>query len=221
MNIFLRRTSFLEQPKWQEVPWSDGATKDLLDHVLDTLAFIPGLLGKIDRVRAGSDTKKNLDDNVKHAVDALNAWRLDRLPQHVSLLLSESHDLEEVVVSLSDGTLVDPVVAQSVVLHFSTWMFLTRLDPIYTTLLPWSVNYIVRSILSICEEYSYRQAGMGVLPWTTTIRVALFTNLGDDEGMKSWGRGLCVRLENRYSVRMLSDIIASLPGTDETLKFDD
>lgn len=203
------------------MPWSNGAIKDLLDYVLDTLAFIPGLLGQNDRVRAGSDTTQNLDDGVTRVVDALNAWRLHRFSQHMSMLHSETSDLEEVVVSLSNGTLVDSVVAQSVVLHFSTWMFLTRLDHIYTTLLPWSVNYIVRSILSICEEYSYRQEGMGVLPWTTAIRVALFTKLGDDEGMKAWGRDLCVRLERRYCVRMLSDIIASLPGTDETLKFDD
>jgi hypothetical protein len=221
LNIFLRRNSFLETPKWQKVPWSDGATKDLLDHVLDTLAFIPGLLGQSDRVRTGSDTKQNMDESVSHVTGALNAWRLRRLPQHVSQLLPEPFDLEDIVVSMSNGVLVDPVVAQSVVLHFSTWLFLTRLDPLYTELLPWSVNYLVRSILSICEEYSYRQERMGVLPWTTAIRVALFTNLGDDEGMKALGRDLCVRLETRYSVRLLSDIIASLPGRDETLKFED
>jgi hypothetical protein len=163
---------------------------------------------------------QNMDDNVSHVTDALNAWRLRRFPQHVSQLLPEPHDFEDVIKSMSKGVLVDSIVAQSVVLHFSTWLFLTRLDPRYTTLLPWSVNYLVRSILSICEEYAYHQEGMGVLPWTTAIRVALFTNLGDDEGMKAWGRDLCVRLETRYSVRMLSDIIASLPGRDETLKFD-
>lgn len=153
-------------------------------------------------------------------VDALEAWAQKRLPQQMSLYLSDSSTLvlEDIIEMLSSGSLVDSVIAQSMVLHLSTWMFLTRLDPVYTALLPWSVNYIVRSILSISEEYSWRQNGMGVLPWTTAIRVALFTNLGDDEGMKAWGRDLCVRLENRYRVRMLSDIIASLPGPDETLE---
>jgi hypothetical protein len=128
--------------------------------------------------------------------------------------------LEDLVEMLHTGKLVDSILAQAVVLHFSTWLFLTRIDTIYVALLPWSVHYIIRSMLSICEEYSYHQDGMGVLPWTTAIRVALFTNLGDDEKMKSQGRALCVRLETRYSVRLLSDIIASLPGTDEVLKFD-
>jgi hypothetical protein len=60
-----------------------------------------------------------------------------------------------------------------------------------------------------------------VLPWTTAIRGALFTNPGNDEKLKAWGRDLCVRLDIWYSVRLLSNIIASLPGTDEVLTFDD
>lgn len=164
---------------------------------------------------------QDLDDGVMRIVHALNVWRLKRLPQYMSPLLSDPADLEDLIERLSDGALVDSVVAQAVVLHLSTWLFLTRLDIVYASMLPWSINYAVRSILSICEEYSYHQHGMGVLPWTTAIRVALFTDLGDDEKMRSWGRDLCVRLETRYSVRLLSDIIASLPGTDEVLTFDD
>jgi hypothetical protein len=221
LNIFLRRTSFLETPKWQKVPWSDGSTKDLLDHTLDTLTFIPGLLGLSDRVRIEPSIMQDLDDGVTRMVHALNVWRLKRLPQYMSPLLSDPASLEDLIERLSNGTLVDSIVAQAVVLHISTWLFLTRLDLAYASMLPWSIKYAVRSILSICEEYSYHQQGMGVLPWTTAIRVALFTNLGDDEKMKSWGRDLCVRLETRYSVRLLSDIIASLPGTDEVLTFDD
>jgi hypothetical protein len=220
LDVFLRHSSFLEQPKWQKVPWSDGSTKDILDHVLDTLAFIPGLLGLSDRVRIEPGMTRDLDDGVKRIADALNIWRLkfrEYMPPH----LPDPEDFENLVERLSDGTLVDSIVAQAVVLYFSTWLFLTRIDTIYIALLPWSVDYIVRSMLSICEEYSYHQDGMGVLPWTTAIRVALFTNLGNDEKMKSWGRDLCVRLDSRYSVRLLSDIIASLPGTDEVLKFDD
>lgn len=221
MNIFLRRTSFLETPEWQKVPWSDGSTKDLLDHTLDTLTFIPGLLGLSDRVRTETSTTQDLNDGVTRIVHALNLWRLARLPQYISPLLSDPTDLEDLIQRLSNGALVDSVVAQAVVLHLSTWLFLTRLDLAYASMLPWSIKHAVRSILSICEEYAYHQQGMGVLPWTTAIRVALFTNLGDDEKMKSWGRDLCVRLETRYSVRLLSDIIASLPGTDEVLTFDD
>lgn len=221
LNIFLRRTSFLETPKWQKVPWSDGSTKDLLDHVLDTLAFIPGLLGLSDRVRIEPSMMQDLDDGVTRVAHALNVWRLIRLSQYMSPLLSDPAGLEDLVERLSDGTFVDTVVAQAVVLHLSTWLFLTRLSPVYAAVLPWSITYAVSSILRICEEYSYRQEGMGVLPWTTAIRVALFTNLGDDDKMKPWGRDLCVRLETRYSVRLLSDIIASLPGTDEVLTFDD
>lgn len=221
MNIFLRSSSFLEAPKWQKLPWSDGSEKDLLDHVLDTLTFIPGLLGLSDRVRAGLNPTQDLDDGVTRVVAVLNTWRLKTLPQHMTPLFSDPANLEDLVERLSNGALVDSTVAQAVVLHFSTWLFLTRLNAVYAAVLPWSINYAVRNILSICEEYSYHQHGMGVLPWTTAIRVALFTNLGDDEKMRSWGRDLCVRLETRYSVRLLSDIIASLPGTDEVLTFDD
>jgi hypothetical protein len=46
-------------------------------------------------------------------------------------------------------------------------------------------------------------------------------NPGNDEKLKAWGRDLCVRLEIWYSVRLLSNIIASLPRTDEVLTFDD
>jgi hypothetical protein len=221
LNVFLRRSLFLEAAEWQKVPWSDGSTKDILDHVLDTLTFIPGLLGLSDRARANPSMAKDLDDGVTRVVDALNICRLRRLPEHVSTLLSGPADLESIVESLSNGTLVDSIVAQAVVLHLSSWLFLTRLDAVYAGMLPWSVNYAFTSILSICEEYSYLQHGMGVLPWTTAIRVALFTNLGDDEKMKVCGRDLCIRLEARYSVRLLSDIISSLPGTDEVLTFDD
>jgi hypothetical protein len=193
----------------------------MLDHVLDTLAFIPGLLGLSDRVRIEPGMTRDLDDGVTRIVKALNIWRSERLPEHLSTILPNPTGLNNLVEMLSSGELVDSILAQAVVLHFSTWLFLTRIDTIYVALLPWSVNYIVRSMLSICEEYSYHQDGMGVLPWTTAIRVALFTNLGDDAKMKSWGRDLCVRLEARFSVRLLSDIIASLPGPDEVLKFDD
>lgn len=193
----------------------------MLDHVLDTLAFIPGLLGLSDRVRIEPGMTRDLDDGVNRVVDALNIWRSERLPEYLSTLLPDPTGLKDLAKMLSTGELVDSILAQAVVLHFSTWLFLTRIDTIYVALLPWSVNYVVRSMLSICEEYSYHQDGMGVLPWTTAIRVALFTNLGDDVKMKSWGRNLCVRLEARFSVRLLSDIIASLPGTDEVLKFDD
>lgn len=203
------------------MPWSDGSSKDILDQVLDTLTFIPGLLGLSDRVRIEPNMTRDLDDGVTRVVDALNIWRFNRLSEYISPVVPDPTGLKDLVELLSTGKLVDSILAQAVVLHFSTWLFLTRISSIYAALLPWSINYIVRSMLSICEEYSYHQDGMGVLPWTTAIRVALFTDLGDDEKMKSWGRDLCVRLETRYSVRLLSDIIASLPGTDEVLKFDD
>ena len=221
MNFFLRRISFLETPEWQSVPWSDGSGKDVLDHVLDTMAFIPGLLGLSDRVRVDPGMTRDLDDGVTRIVDALNLWRSERLPDYLSALLPEPTGFKDLVKMLSTGGLVDSILAQAVVLHFSTWLFLTRIDTIYVALLPWSINYIIRSMLSICEQYSYHQDGMGVLPWTTAIRIALFTNLGNNAKMKAWGRDLCVRLDSRYSVRLLSDIIASLPGADEVLKFDD
>jgi hypothetical protein len=221
LNIFLRRTLFLEAPKWHKVPWSDGGTRDLLDHVLDTLTFFPGLFELTDRVRIDPSLEERLYDGVTRTVDALNKWRLEWLPKSMSPLLLEHSNLEDCVETLSNGSLVDPITARAVVLHLSTWLFLARLNVMYTAMLPWSVNYIVRSILRICEEYSYHQQGMGVLPWTTAIRVALFTDLGDNEELKSWCRDLCVRLETRYDVRLLSDIIAALPGPDEVLTFDD
>lgn len=205
------------------MPWSHGVSKDLLDYVLDTLTFVPGLLGLSDQVRVDPGLTKKLDRGVAGVAHALKQWQGDRLSQHMSSLGVDIFDFETIVKRLSDGTLVDTVLAQSVVLHFSTWLFLPRIDPIYVAILPWSTHYIIRSILEICEEYSYHQQGMGILPWTTAIRVALFTSVGNDGTMQDWGRDLCVRLERRYSVRLLSDIIASLPGAgrEEKLRFDD
>ena len=221
LNIFLRRRLFLETFKWHTVPWSDGGARDLLDYVLDTLTFIPGLIDLIDRVRADPNMKQRLDDSVTRIVGALNLWRLELLPQHMSPLLSDSADLRTSVERVSNGTLVDPIAARAIVLHLSTWLLLARLDIVCTTIFPWSVGYMVRSILSICEEYSYHQEGMGVIPWTTAIRIVHATRLDNDEELRSWCRDLCIRLERRYDVRLLSDIIAALPGPDEVLTFDE
>ena len=54
----------------------------MLDHVLDTLAFIPGLLGLSDRVRIEPGMTRDLDDGVTRIVKALNIWRSERLPEH-------------------------------------------------------------------------------------------------------------------------------------------
>jgi hypothetical protein len=196
-----------------------------MDHAVDTLVFIPGLLAETDRVRVEGATTKRLHAGVSRVVDALNMWRLQRLQQQHRITSpgNTSTTLENVVQDLSDGSLVDASIAQAVVLHLSTWLLLTRLEPIYTTSLPWSITYLTESILDIAEEFSYRQSATGVLPWTFAIRVALFTHLQDQdqEPTRARGRNLCVRVEARYSTRMLSDIIASLPGTDEKLKFDE
>jgi hypothetical protein len=165
--------------------------------------------------------KQRLDDSITRIVGALNVWRLELLPQHMSPLLSDSADLETSVQRLSNRTLVDPIAARAVVLHLSTWLLLACLDIVCMTTFPWSVAYMVRSILSICKEYSYYQEGMGVIPWTTAIRIVHATRLDDHEELRSWCRDLCVRLETRYNVRLLSDIIAALPGPDEVLTFDE
>jgi hypothetical protein len=151
----------------------------------------------------------------------LNIWRHQRLSQHCVLSPGKPVNLENVVQELSDGTLSNASTAQAVVLYLSTWLLLTRLEPICTVPLPWSIEYLTESILDICEEYSYRQSSSGVLPWTFAIRVALFTSFQDGDATRARGRNLCVRVESRYSVRLLSDIIASLPGQDEVLKFDE
>lgn len=224
LNLFLRRRSFLESSDWLHVPWSDGCPKDLMDHAVDTLVFIPGLLAETDRVRVEGATTKRLHAGVSRVIDALNMWRLQRLPQHYAQSPGRKPvTLESVVQDLSDGSLTDASAAQAVVLHLSNWLLLTRLEPIYIATLPWSITYLTESILDIAEEFSYRQSATGVLPWTTAIRVALFTHLHDQdrELTRARGRDLCVRVEARYSTRMLSDIIASLPGTDEKLKFDE
>jgi len=194
-----------------------------MDHAVDTLVFIPGLLVETDRVREGATTKR-LNAGVLRVVDALNMWRLQRLPQHFAQSSGQKPTtLESVVQELSDGSITDATTAQAVVLHLSNWLLLTRLEPIYIASLPYSVTYLTESILDIAEEFSYRHSETGVLPWTTAIRVALFTHLQDPdrEPTRVRGRELCVRVEARYSTRMLSDIIASLPGTDEKLKFDE
>lgn len=221
LNLFLRRRSFLEGAEWLHVPWSDGGFKDLQDHTLDILVFIPGLLGETDRIRVEGASPKRLHAGVSRVVDALNICRHQRLSQHCALSPGKPVNLENVVQELSDGTLSNASIAQAVVLYLATWLLLTRLEPIYTVPLPWSIEYLTESILDICEEYSYRQSSSGVLPWTFAIRVALFTNFQDGDATRARGRDLCVRVESRYSVRLLSDIIASLPGTDEKLKFDE
>jgi hypothetical protein len=221
LNVFLRRRSFLEGPEWLHVPWSAGGIKDLQEHVVDILVFIPGLLGETDRIRVEGVSTKRLHAGVSRVVDALNLWRHHRLAQYCAPSPGRPVTLENVVKELSNGTLVDASIAQAVVLYLATWLFLTRLEPVYTVPLPWSVEYLTESILDICEEYSDRQSSSGVLPWTLALRVALFTNLPDGDATRARGRNLCVRMESRCSVRLLSDIIASLPGQDEVLKFDE
>lgn len=221
LNLFLRRRSFLEGPEWLYVPWSDGSYKDLQDHTVDALVLVPGLLAESDRIRFEGATTKPLHAGVSRIVDALKIWRKQRLAQYCVLSPGKPVNVENIVQELSDGTLKDAPTAQAVVLYLATWLLLTRLEPIYTVPLPWSIEYLTESILDICEEYSYRQSATGVLPWTFAIRVALFTNLQDGDATRARGRILCVRMESRYSVRMLSDIIASLPGTDVALKFDE
>ena len=221
LNVFLRRRSFLEGPEWLHVPWSDGGSKDLQDHTVDIMVFLPGLLGETDRIRLEGASTKRLHAGLSRVVDALNIWRHQRLSQHCVLSPGKPVNLENVVQELSDGTLSNASTAQAVVLYLATWLLLTRLEPICTFPLPWSIEYLTESILDICEEYSYRQSSSGVLPWTFAIRVALFTNLQDGDATRARGRDLCVRVESRYSVRLLSDIIASLPGQDEVLKFDE
>jgi hypothetical protein len=221
LNVFLRRRSFLEGPEWLHVPWSDGGAKDLQDHTVDILVFVPGLLGETDRIRLEGATAKRLHAGVSRVFDALNIWRHQRLAQYCMLSPDKPVNLENVVQELSDGTLVNASIAQAVVLYLSTWLILTRLEPLCTIPLPWSIEYLTESILDVCEEYSYQQSPSGVLPWTFALRVALFTNLQDGDATRARGRSLCVRMESRCSVRLLSDIIASLPGQDEVLKFDE
>lgn len=222
LNLFLRRRSFFEAAQWLHVPWSGGVAKDLLDHAVDTIACVPGSLAECDRIRNEGATTKCLHEEVTRMTNALNVWRFERLARHICSISGKPANIELIVQKLSTGTLVDAHIGQAVVLHLSNWLLLSRLEPIYTASLPWSRQYLIESILSISEEFSYRQRGMGVLPWTFAIRVALFTPLQDDETLKPRGRDLCMRIESRYSVRMLSDIIASLPGAnDKILKFDD
>jgi hypothetical protein len=222
LNLFLRRRSFLESPEWLEVPWDYGQAKDLLDLAVDSMVFIPGLMAESDRVRVEGATMKRLHIGVSRLKEALDLWRFRSLVQHCISWHNRPVDMECIIQELSDGILVDALIAQAVVIYLATCLLLTRLEPVYSASLPWPAEYIAESILDICEEYSYRQSANGVLPWTTAIRVALFTPLKNGDAIKSRGRNLCVRVEAQYSVRMLSDIIASLPGSSEApLKFAD
>jgi hypothetical protein len=222
LNLFLRRRSFLETPQWLHVPWSGGATEDGLDHAVDIILCVPGLLAECDRVRDEGATAKRLHGEATRMINALNVWRFERLARHYCSIYGKPVSIELIVHKLSTGTLIDARIGQAVVLHLSSWLLLSRLEPIHTVSLPWSRRYLIESILSISEKYSYRQWGTGVLPWTFAMRVALFTPLRDDNTLKPRGRDLCMRVESRYSVRMLSDIIDSLPcANDKTLKFDD
>jgi hypothetical protein len=204
------------------VPWSGGVTKDLLDHAVHVILCVPGSLAECDRVRDEGATTERLRGEVTRMTNALNVWRFKRLARHLCSIYGEPVSIDLIVQKLSTGTLLDAHIGQAVVLHLSNWLLLSRLEPIYIASLPWSRQSVIESILSISEEYLYRQWDMGVLPWTFAIRVALFTPHRDDNTLNARGRDLCMRVESRYSVRMLSDIIDSLPGAnDKTLKFDD
>jgi hypothetical protein len=189
---------------------------------VDSMVFIPGLMAESDRVRVEGAAMKRLHIGVSRLKEALNFWQFLSLVQHCISRHNRLVDVKCIIQELSDEILVDALIAETVSIHLATCLLLTRLEPVYSASLLWPAEYVAESILDICEEYSYRQSANGVLPSITAIRVALFTPLKNGDAIKSRGRNLCVRVEARCSVRMLPDIITSLPKSSEApLEFDD
>jgi hypothetical protein len=215
LDILLRRRSFLEHPDWLSVPWVEEGHKDLVDYAVDILVHVPGLIEKFDRIPAGTDAQRMLQADAEGLARDLYAWRQYRIDEYCLTRYNSTPTFGSLVQRVADGTVVDNFLARALTLHLSTWLLFTRVGQ--SALLPCAEDDIVDTILSICEEYSCRQQGHGVMPWTFAIRVALFTSLSGPSTPR--GRDLCARLEDRFSTNMLSDIIASLPGLHTKMSF--
>ncbi|KAM0716676.1 hypothetical protein Q7P37_008121 [Cladosporium fusiforme] len=217
LDILLRRRSYLEDADWMFEPWAEQGEKNMVDHAVDILVCVPGLIEKADLVLAGRESPMTLHTKASDLITGLHAWKSLHLDSYVLSNYSDITDFDELVGLIVDGKLVDAFLARAIVLHLSTWLLLTRFK--MEAYLPWRAEEIVDNVLDICEEYSYHQAGAGIMPWTFAIRVALFTDL--PRPPLSRGHELCTRLERHYSLNMMSDIIASLPGLNTKMRFDD
>lgn len=215
LDSFLRRRSFLEDAGWHSLPWKRTQGKDLVDHALDVIICVPGLLEKADKARAGEETYVDLQSDVARLVDSLHTWKVQHLDTYCLNHIGTPFDLDSLDRSIIDGSLADVALARAIVLHLSTWLFLTRLGQ--SDLLPWPVEDVVSYVLDVCEIYSYSRDGSGIMAWTFSLRVALFTRF--DENSLCRARGLSARFKDRYSVDLLSDIIDSLPGHNGKLQF--
>lgn len=198
-------------------PWSEDGEKDLVDQAVDILVYVPGLIEKADIVMAGDESPTVLQSEAARLVSELWAWRTRYLNPYCRSQYGKVLKFDALARSIADGALVDALLARAVVLHLTTWLLLLRFRPGEQLL--WPVDDLVDIVLSICDEYAYRQEGAGMLPWTFSIRVALFT--ATDDASMPRGRELCHWLESRHSVRMLSDIIESLPGRDTKMQIHD
>ncbi|KAL1583095.1 hypothetical protein WHR41_08304 [Cladosporium halotolerans] len=217
LDILLRRKSFLQEPSWMHNPWSEDGEKDLIDRAVDILVYVPGLIEKADLVMVGAESPKVLQSEAARLVGELWAWRTRCLNPYCLSHYGKIFKFDALARSIANGTFVDAFLARAIVLHLTTWLLLTRFRPGEQLL--WPVGELVDTVLDICDEYAYRQDDAGMLPWTFSIRVALFT--ATDDASKPRGRELCNRLETRYSLHMLSDIIESLPGLNTKMQIHD
>lgn len=198
-------------------PWSEDGEKNLIDRAVDILVYVPGLIEKADLVMVGTESPNVLQSEAARLVGELWAWRTRYLNPYCRSHYGKILKFDALARSIANGTFVDAFLARAIVLHLTTWLLLTRFRPGEQLL--WPVGELVDTVLDICDEYAYRQDDAGMLPWTFSIRVALFT--ATDDASKRRGRELCNRLETRYSLHMLSDIIESLPGLNTKMQIHD
>lgn len=204
MDILFRRPCFLSSTEWLTTPWSlDPSEKSPTDEIIDVLACIPGLLVQVDRVRSGSSTLEVLDALVTDYTDALERWRLRNLATIPAM------DMEAIIAAISEGSFENGQLAHSVALYLACLLFVTRIGSQYTEKLPLPPQRLINGILRICEEYSCRREGHGLMPWLFPLRVALFTPL---HFACVAGTQVFDRVDQHYSVEIMTRIKTSLPG---------
>ncbi|KUJ16413.1 uncharacterized protein LY89DRAFT_749024 [Mollisia scopiformis] len=80
VHMDVRKRSFLEQPKWLNVPWSkEPESKTLFARLCDKICPLPGLLEDMENLRLGGDVSPkllpSLCENIQVKIHDLYIWR--------------------------------------------------------------------------------------------------------------------------------------------------
>lgn len=210
----LRRPCFLASQSWMTVPWSeDRNSKSLLDHAVDLMLRIPGLLKKHDDCLCGKFSRERLDLMVRSLTEDMHDWlrkHLSKSPHCTAWFESQQViDLEAVVRGILAKHCSDAEFAQAVAVYMSTWLLLTRLGEGYIRLLPHPPATLAQHTLAICAEYLNRQDGSGLMPWILSTRIALSMPVPTMELERA---ELPSRIDQRHSCDLLTLAIRFTPN---------